>query len=122
MEGVVDNPPVRGPFLALVCRQAVGQQPLDPKNRLLLPKHAGVLVSQDLPHEFGVVHDHSRLRPVPGHGEITVLPGDAVVEGKRSRSDGVRRRREGHGLGVRRGGEAEELRHVAGGEAVRRAR
>jgi hypothetical protein len=37
---MVDNPPVRDPFLALVGRQAIGQQPLNPKNRLLLPEVA----------------------------------------------------------------------------------
>jgi hypothetical protein len=48
-----------------------------------------------------------------------MLPGDAVVEGHSSRRDGVRSQR--HGLGACRRDEADELLHVAGREAVRRA-
>jgi hypothetical protein len=38
MEGVVHYPPVSDPFLALVARQPICQQILDPKNGLLLPE------------------------------------------------------------------------------------
>lgn len=51
MEGVVDDPPVGDPLVALVCCQPVGQQPLDPEDGPLLPELA-MLVRQDLPEQL----------------------------------------------------------------------
>ena len=58
MEGRVDDPPVLGPFLALVATNAIVQHPLK-SAQLELLKVAG-LVGQYFSHQCGLGNGHSR--------------------------------------------------------------
>ena len=69
MERGVDDPPVLGPFLAVVAAQAVVEQPLKPAELELL--EVAELVGQDLAHQLGLRDGHPWHRPEPGYGRFT---------------------------------------------------
>lgn len=64
MERLVDDPPVLGPFLALVAAQAVVQHPLELTELELLV--VAELVGQDLSHQLRLGDGHPWHRPEPG--------------------------------------------------------
>ena len=63
MEGRVDDPPVPGPFLALVATHAVVQHPLESAKLELLKMPE--LVGQNLSHQFRLGNGHSGYRSKP---------------------------------------------------------
>lgn len=69
MEGRVDDPPVLGPFLALVAAQSVVQQPLETSKLELL--EVAELVGQHFSHQLRLGDGHPGHWPEPGDRHFT---------------------------------------------------
>lgn len=72
MEGRVDDPPVLGPFFALVATHSVVQQPLKTAKLELLK--VAELVGQNFSHQLGLGDGHPRHWPKPGDRHFTCQP------------------------------------------------
>jgi hypothetical protein len=69
MEGGADDPPVLGPFLAVVASQPVVQPPLQAAELDLL--EVAELVGENFSHQLGLGDGHPGHRPEPGDGRFT---------------------------------------------------